>query len=136
MFVQPLLLALKCTPCAKYEKNLLIMPISLLFFTTLDLIWPKFCPKTTPILFFLLLLLLLGDLININNFNYNPVILKIFLLKPLKIAIFGPNLCIKRGQYRPHSKQTETFFAEMTKAYHKLSKTFYFIKISYVLTEL
>ena len=59
-----------------------------------------------------------------------------FLLKPLKIAIFGPNLCKKRGQYGPHPKQTKSFFAEMTKADHKLSKTFYFIKISYVLAEL
>ena len=58
------------------------------------------------------------------------------LLKPQKIAIFGLNLCKKRGQYGPHPKQTENLFAEMTKADHKLSKTFYFIKISYVLTEL
>ena len=31
-FVQPLLLASKCISHAKYEKNLLIMPVSLLFF--------------------------------------------------------------------------------------------------------
>ena len=30
MFVQPLLLALKCFPHAKYEKKLFIMPVSLL----------------------------------------------------------------------------------------------------------
>ena len=37
------------------------------FFTTLDLIWPKFFPKTTTIL---------EDSININNFNWNPAVLK------------------------------------------------------------
>ena len=42
-------------PHANNEKSLLIMPVSL-FFTTLDLIWPKFC-KTTHILYFFVLLI-------------------------------------------------------------------------------
>ena len=131
MFVQPLLLALKCIPRAKYEKNLLIMPISLLFFTTLDLIWLKCFPKTTPILIFFAGFQwnMLGDSININNFNCTPIILKNFW--PLKITIFGPNLC-KKGVSMDHTQNKQTFFlTEMTKADHKLSKTFYFIKISY-----
>ena len=58
------------------------------------------------------------------------------MLKPLKIAIFGPNWHKKGGQYGPHPKQTKNFFSEMTKADHLLFKTFYFIKISYLLAEL
>ena len=53
MSVQPLFFALKGIPHVKYEKKLLTMPISLLYFTTLGLIWPKFCPKTTPTLTYL-----------------------------------------------------------------------------------
>ena len=32
--------------------------------------------------------------------------------------------------------EKNNFFAEITKAEHQLSETFYFLKISYVLTEL
>ena len=52
-----------------------------------------------------------------------------FWLKPLKIAIFGPNLH-KKGSVRATPKTNRIFFSEMTKADHELSKTFYFIKIS------
>ena len=52
-----------------------------------------------------------------------------FWLKPLKIAIFGPNLH-KKGSVRATPKTNIIFFAEMTKADHKLSKIFYFMKIS------
>ena len=58
---------------------------------------------------------MLGDSININNINCSS---ENFLLKPLKIATFGPNLYKKRGQYGPHPKQI-FFFSEMTKADHK-----------------
>ena len=55
------------------------------------------------------------------------------LLKPLKINIFWPNLC-KNGVAMGHTQNLkENFFAEITKPGHKLSKTFYFIKMSYVL---
>ena len=53
VFVQPLVFALKGIPHVKYEKNVLLMPVSLLFFTKLGLIWPKFWSKTTPTLIFL-----------------------------------------------------------------------------------
>ena len=55
------------------------------------------------------------------------------LLKPLKIAIFGPNLLKNRDYCGPQPKQTRSVSVEMTKADHKLSKMFYFIKISYVI---
>ena len=78
------------------------------FFLTLGLIWPKFSPKTTPTLIFFTGFQwnILGDLISINNFNWNPVVLK-KLLKYLKITIFWPNLC-KNGflmGYAPPKKQ-------------------------------
>ena len=59
-----------------------------------------------------------------------------FLAKTFKNCHFWAQLAQKRGQYRPHPKQTKKYFPELTKADHKLSKTFYFIKIAYVLTEL
>ena len=43
-------------------------------------------------------------------------------VKPLKFAFFGPKM--------------EFFLTEITKADHQLSEIFYFIKMSYVLTEL
>ena len=58
------------------------------------------------------------------------------MLRPLKTAICRPNLHEKRGQCTPHPKQKTFVFSEMTQVDHKLSKTLYFIKISYVLTEL
>ena len=40
----------------------------------------------------------------------------------------------KWGFHGPHPKfEKKQFFAEITKPGHKLSKTFYFIKMSYVL---
>ena len=36
----------------KIQKNLMEILVFLLFFTRLDLIWLKFCPKTTPTLIF------------------------------------------------------------------------------------
>ena len=41
----------------------------------------------------------------------------------------------KRGHYRPRPKRKTIFLAEITKADYQLSETFYFIKLSYVLTE-
>ena len=40
------------------------------------------------------------------------------------------------GHYGPCPRWTKFFLAEITKTYHQLSESFYFIKISYVLTEL
>ena len=53
MFVQSLLFALKGIPYVKYEKKTIDNGRFFTFFTTLDLIWHKFCPKTTPTLIFL-----------------------------------------------------------------------------------
>ena len=60
------------------------------FFTTLDLTWPKFCPTTRPTLIFFCGFQwnLLEDSININNFNWNTIVLKKKLIKSLKITNF------------------------------------------------
>ena len=58
-----------------------------------------------------------------------------FLLKPPKITIFQPNLC-KKGVPKAHPKKTKNnFFSEIAKPDCKLSRPFYFNKISYVLAE-
>ena len=54
------------------------------------------------------------------------------MLKPLKITISWPNLC-KKGHTR---NKKNIFFSEIRKPDHKLSKKFYFNKISYFLAEL
>ena len=48
-------------------------------------------------------------------------------MKALEIVIFGPNLH-KRGFGMGHTQNKKTFFSEVTKADHKLSKTFYLPK--------
>ena len=53
MFAQPLLFGLKGIPHIKYEKKTSDNACFFTFFTTLDLIWPTFYPKTTPTLIFL-----------------------------------------------------------------------------------
>ena len=106
------------------------------FFTTLKLIWPKFCPKTTPTLIFFLVsneicygiqLILITLLESSSSEKY--------LLRPLKITIFWPNLCKDRVPMG-HTINRKHFFVKIIKPDHKLSKIFYFIKISYVLAEL
>ena len=58
------------------------------------------------------------------------------LVKPLKNCFFGPNLH-RKGVIMGYAQDGKKFFlAEITKADHQLSESFYFIKISYVLTEL
>ena len=58
------------------------------------------------------------------------------LVKPLKNGFFGPNLH-RKEVIMGHALDGKIFFlAEITKADHQLSESFYFIKISYVLTEL
>ena len=79
---------------------------------------------------------MLGDSININNFNWNLVVLKKNLLRPLKITIFWPHLR-KKGLTVNHAQNKILFFfSEITEPDLKLLKTSYFIKISYVLAEL
>ena len=58
------------------------------------------------------------------------------LVKPLKNCFFGPNLH-RKGVIMGYAQDGKKFFlAEITKADHQLSESFYFIKISYVLTKL
>ena len=81
MFLQPQLFALKDIPHVKYEKKLNDNACFFTIFTTLGIILPRFYPKTTSTLIFFLAGFqwnILRDSIGINNFNWNPVVLKIF----------------------------------------------------------
>ena len=93
------------------------------FFTTLDLIWPKFFPKTKHTFFAGFQWSVLGDSIHINNINWNPVVLKKKKKKKIgkrpKITFLGPTC----------TKQKTIFFLEITKPDHKLSRKSYSIKI-------
>ena len=59
------------------------------------------------------------------------------MLKPLKTLLFG-RTSTKMGSHLALAtpKTKNNFFAQITKPDHKLAKTFYFLKISYVLVEL
>ena len=58
------------------------------------------------------------------------------LVKPFKNCFFGPNLH-RKELIMGHAKDGKKFFlAEIKKADYQLSGNFYFIKISYVFTEL
>ena len=65
----------------------------------------------------------------------NPEALQKKLVKPLKNCFFAPNLH-RRVHYGPRPRWTKKFLAKIKKADHQLSESFYFIKISNVLTEL
>ena len=111
------------TSCKIWKK-----PTFLCFFTTLDLIWPKFCLQDHTFIFFadFWWMKFLMDSININ---LSCTFEKKKLIKP-QIKKF----CILWVQ-SPHQKRGHNFFWQKTKAYHQLLQTFYFIKI-YVLAEL
>ena len=72
------------------------------FFTTLDLIWQKFCPKTTPGL-------ILFGLVSSELCSGIQL-----------IDIFGPT-CAKMGSPWATSKTENNFFSEITKPDHTLS---------------
>ena len=74
---------------------------------------------------------MLGNSIDINSFCCNQLVPKKNLVKTSKNCFFGPNLQY-RGQHRPCPKWKTIFLAEITKADHQISETFYFIKISSV----
>ena len=78
---------------------------------------------------------MLGDTININTLCCNPEVLKKKSVKPLKNCFFLTQFARKGGHYgqRPRWKN---FFWKKSKIHHQLSESFYFIEISYVLTEL
>ena len=110
------------------------------FFTTLDLIWLKFCPKTTPTLDFSADFQwnMLKDSININNCNWNQVVSekKCAKCKTSKNYHFWGNFH-NNGIPMGHAQNKSTiFFSEITKPDQKLSETFYLTKISCVLVEL
>ena len=72
---------------------------------------------------------MLGNSINIKNFHWNSVVLKFFLLKPLKVIIFWPKLC-KNGVTMGHAQiKKQIFFSEIITPDPELSKPFYFNKI-------
>ena len=126
VILQPLLLALKGNPWIKYEKKPNDIDCFFTFFTTLDIIWPKFYPKTTRSLTFFSLFPIkyVRDSISIKNFNWNPVVQKI-LLKLEKITIFWLSLC-KTGVPMGHAQNKKQFFSKITKPDPKFSKHFYF----------
>ena len=71
---------------------------------------------------------MLGDLIIINNFTCNPVVLK-KIGKTSRNCYFWGQSAHERGQYGSHLTQKTIFWAEITKVDHKLSV----YKISYAL---
>ena len=94
------------------------------FFTTLDVIWPKLCPKTTPSLVFFAGFQwnMLVDSININNFNWNPLVPKKFA-KSSKNYHFLAQL-VQKWSLRGPQPQQNIFFCRNNKPDSKLSKTF------------
>ena len=56
------------------------------------------------------------------------------LVKPFKNCFFGSNLQRKKV-IMGHAQDEKSFLAEITEADHELLESFYFINMSYVLTE-
>ena len=75
----------------------------------------------------------LGDSVNKYNFNCNPGVLKKIGKTSKRLLFLDPTGAQKGGQYWSRRKWKTNFCAEITKADHKLSKAFYFIKILFVL---
>ena len=134
MFVQPLLCASKGIPHAKYEKNLLLMPVSLLFFCNIGPNSVQILNQDHTYLFIFCVFQwnTLVDSINIDNFNWNPIVLKKKMVKPIKLSFLSAQLPQKRGHYGSRPKQKTISFTKITKLHHKLSEIFNFIKMSYV----
>ena len=85
------------------------------FFTTLDLIWPKFCHKDTPIFIFFAAfhLNMSRDSINICNFNWNPVFPK-KIAKTTENYQFWSNL-YKNGVSMGYTRNKNQFFCRNNK---------------------
>ena len=60
---------------------------------------------------------------------YNAAVLKKKIGKTFKNRSFTTIFKQKQDQHGPHPKSSSIFFLKMTKGDHKLSRTFYFIKI-------
>ena len=85
----------------------MILPVFFIFFTTLDIIWPKSCPKTTPNLIFFagFQWSMLGNSINFKNFDWNPVV-----LKTSKNYYFLAQLVQNWSHHGPRPKQKNNVF--------------------------
>ena len=87
------------------------------FFTILDQILPKFCPKCythTSLFLADFQWNMLGDSININNLCCNPVVLKKKLVKPYNFVWLSP-ICTKKGSLWATPKIENNFLlAEIT----------------------
>ena len=117
------------SPC-KIWKKLIENACFFTFFTTLDLIWPKFCPKATPTLIFFAGFQwnMLRGSIDINNFNWlESGSSEKVLLKPLKLPFFDPTFAKMESLWATSKIKKTIFFSKITKPDHiKLSKTFLF----------
>ena len=77
-----------------------------------------------------------GDTININDLCCNLAVLKKKLVKPFKNC-FLDSICTEKGSLWSTPKMGKKNLSRIIKkADHQLSESFYFIKISYILTEL
>ena len=98
------------------------------FFTILDLIWPKFCPKNKRNYTFLTDIRwnLLVYTINLNNLWCNPAVLKKRLVKPLRNCFFDPNLHRKRGHNGPRARYKNIFCVRNNKSRSSAFRKFLF----------
>ena len=118
-----------CISC-KILKNPIEIPI-FVFLQHCTKFCPNFAQEVTSSLFFLLISNeICWDSININNLCCNQVVLE-KVGKTLWVQFVQ-----KRSHCGPHQKWKTFFWAKANKADYQLSETFYFIKTSYVLTEL
>ena len=124
-----------CTSCKIWKKHW--NSSFFVFFTTLDLLWPKFCPKDHSHFSFFWLISN-GICSGIQLILITCVAIQQFWKKVGKTSsklVFWTQFAQRRGHYGPCSRWKKFFLAEIPKEDHQLSKSFYFIKI-YVLTEL
>ena len=111
MYVQPLLLALKCNLHAKYEK-----PIDNVRFCNFLKHWTYFVPNFVPIPYPLSFFFagfqwnILGYSISINNFTCNPVEFWQKIGKASKNCHFWAQLVQKRDHYGWVMTKTKNFF--------------------------
>ena len=82
------------------------------FFTILDLIWPKFCPKNHTHYTFLTDIRwnVLGYTINLNNLWCNPAV-----LKKVGKLLFWTQFAQKRGHYGPRARCKNIFCVRSNK---------------------
>ena len=127
MFVQLLLLALKGIPNIKYEKKKIDNTHFFTFFTTLHIIWPKFCPKITPtLIFFCWFQMKCQGMQLMLITNWNPIVLKKKIAKTLKNYQFLAQLVQKWGPHGPCPKDKKQLFCRSNKTRSYAFKNFLF----------